>query len=208
MKYNATDTAWAKVFVTDRSSVTKIRNKFNPKTKESVWSNQRFSEENKFYYSQDKKPIEDFLNLLKNYPRSSEKELLKIAEISKSNKEILQENRKMYTQSLEKIAEISKTNKNILQENRKMYTDALEKIQNTEEQNMEEIRPILNEMTENTQKLENNICDPFFSSRMFYRNWRNNSLNSNTNVSNLNGLLGMPFITGLSSTNNSINKNI
>ena len=31
MTYDATDTAWAEVFKTDRSSVTKIRNKVNPK---------------------------------------------------------------------------------------------------------------------------------------------------------------------------------
>ena len=133
--------------------------------------------------------------------------LQKIEELSQTNKDILQENRKMYTQSLEKIAEISKSNKDILQENRKMYTDALKKIQNTEEKNMEEIRPILNEMTENTQKLENNICDPHLSSRIFYRNWRNSAIPNNTEFNNLNGLLGMPFITGLSSVNNSINKN-
>jgi hypothetical protein len=125
--------------------------------------------------------------------------LQKIEEISKSNKVILQENRKMYTDSLEKIKETSKSNKEILQENRKMYTNALEKIQNTGEQNMDEIRPILNEMTSNTQKLENNICDPYFSSRIFYRNWRNNSTHiNNLDTGNLNGLLGMPFITGLS----------
>ena len=33
MTYDATDTAWAEVFRTDRSSVTKIRNKINPKNK-------------------------------------------------------------------------------------------------------------------------------------------------------------------------------
>jgi len=132
--------------------------------------------------------------------------LQQIEEISKSNKTILQENRKMYTDSLEKIKETSKSNKKILQENRKMYTNALEKIQNTGEQNMDEIRPILNEMTSNTQKLENNICDPYFSSRIFYRNWRNNSPHiNNLEASNLNGLLGIPFITALSKNNVNFN---
>ena len=108
----------------------------------------------------------------------------------------------MYTDALEKITEISKSNKDILQENRKMYTDALKKIQNTEEKNMEEILPILNNMTKNTQKLENNICDPNYSSRLFYRQWRNNSINNSYMESNsLNSLLGMPFYTGLSSEN-------
>ena len=115
-------------------------------------------------------------------------------------------NSEQYLNMLQQIEEISKSNKTILQENRKMYTNALEKIQNTGEQNMDEIRPILNEMTSNTQKLENNICDPYFSSRIFYRNWRNNSPHiNNLEASNLNGLLGIPFITALSKNNVNFN---
>jgi len=83
MTYDATDTAWAEIFKTDRSSVTKIRNKINPKTKPSVWDSKRFENENNFYKYQDKKPVQDFLNLLKNYPRSSESQLLKVAELTK-----------------------------------------------------------------------------------------------------------------------------
>lgn len=83
MIFNATDTAWAKIFVTDRSSVTKVRNRINPKPKINVWNDERYKEENKFYKFQDKKPVEDFLSLLKNFPRSTENQLLKVAEISK-----------------------------------------------------------------------------------------------------------------------------
>jgi len=83
MKYDATDTAWAEVFKTDRSSVTKIRNKINPKNKSSVWDKERFEKENNFYRYQDKKPVQDFLYLFKNFPRSSEEQLLKISELTK-----------------------------------------------------------------------------------------------------------------------------
>ena len=92
MTYDATDTAWAEVFRTDRSSVTKIRNKINPKNKSSVWDRQRFEKENKFYKYQDKKPVQDFLYLLKNFPRSTENQLLKISELTNEYLKLVLEN--------------------------------------------------------------------------------------------------------------------
>ena len=92
MTYDATDTAWAEVFKTDRSSVTKIRNKVNPKNKSSVWDRQRFEKENKFYKYQDKKPVQDFLYLLKNFPRSTENQLLKISELTNEYLKLVLEN--------------------------------------------------------------------------------------------------------------------
>ena len=92
MTYDATDTAWAEVFRTDRSSVTKIRNKVNPKNKSSVWDRERFEKENKFYNYQDKKPVQDFLYLLKNFPRSTENQLLKISELTNEYLKLVLEN--------------------------------------------------------------------------------------------------------------------
>ena len=92
MTYDATDTAWAEVFKTDRSSVTKIRNKVNPKNKSSVWNRERFEKENKFYKYQDKKPVQDFLYLLKNFPRSTENQLLKISELTNEYLKLVLEN--------------------------------------------------------------------------------------------------------------------
>ena len=92
MTYDATDTAWAEVFRTDRSSVTKIRNKVNPKNKSSVWDRERFEKENKFYKYQDKKPVQDFLYLLKNFPRSTENQLLKISELTNEYLKLVLEN--------------------------------------------------------------------------------------------------------------------
>ena len=92
MTYDATDTAWAEVFRTDRSSVTKIRNKVNPKNKSSVWNRERFEKENKFYKYQDKKPVQDFLYLLKNFPRSTENQLLKISELTNEYLKLVLEN--------------------------------------------------------------------------------------------------------------------
>ena len=122
--------------------------------------------------------------------------LKKISSKLENNKSQYVVNKNEYLDMLQKIEEISKSNKQILQENRKMYTEALEKIQNTEVQNMDEIRPILNDMNTNTQKLESNICDPLLNSRMLYRSWRNFSFLPNfTQGGNLNGLLGIPFIS-------------
>ncbi len=92
MTYDATDTAWAEVFRTDRSSVTKIRNKVNPKNKSSVWDRERYEKENKFYKYQDKKPVQDFLYLLKNFPRSTENQLLKISELTNEYLKLVLEN--------------------------------------------------------------------------------------------------------------------
>ena len=92
MTYDATDTAWAEVFKTDRSSVTKIRNKVNPKNKSSVWDRERFENENKFFKYQDKKPVQDFLYLLKNFPRSTENQLLKISELTNEYLKLVLEN--------------------------------------------------------------------------------------------------------------------
>lgn len=92
MTYNATDTAWAEIFKTDRSSVTKIRNKVNPKTKSSVWDSKRFEKENIFFKYQDKKPVQDFLYLLKTYSRSSEDQLLKVAELTKEYLKLVLDN--------------------------------------------------------------------------------------------------------------------
>ena len=89
MTYDATDTAWAEVFRTDRSSVTKIRNKVNPKNKSSVWDRERYEKENKY---QDKKPVQDFLYLLKNFPRSTENQLLKISELTNEYLKLVLEN--------------------------------------------------------------------------------------------------------------------
>jgi len=79
--YNATDTAWANLFGTNRSSVTRLRNKFNPKVTSPIWTRERFEKEIDESEYLDKKPIYDFFKLLEQYPRSSTKELMRIAEI-------------------------------------------------------------------------------------------------------------------------------
>lgn len=92
LQFNATDTAWADVFKTDRSSVTKIRNKINPIKTNTIWDQNRFNDEKKYYNYLDKKPVEDYLSLLKKFPRSSEAQLLKIAEITKEYLELFLQN--------------------------------------------------------------------------------------------------------------------
>lgn len=109
MKYNATDTAWAEVFKTDRSSVTKIRNKVNPKNKSSVWNRERFEKENEYYKYQDKKPVLDFLYLLKNFPRSSENQLLKISELTNEYLKLALENDKILKNEYENIIQFRST---------------------------------------------------------------------------------------------------
>ena len=80
--YDATDTAWAELFSANKSSVTRLRNKFNPKDNTEVWTNSRFEKEINEGKRLDKKPIYDFFNLLEQYPRSSVNELLKITELN------------------------------------------------------------------------------------------------------------------------------
>ncbi len=79
--YDATDTAWANLFGTNRSSVTRLRNKFNPKNITPVWTQDRFQKEINETGYHDKKPIYDFFKLLEQYPRSTTKELMRIAEL-------------------------------------------------------------------------------------------------------------------------------
>ena len=80
--YDATDTAWAELFSTNKSSVTRLRNRFNPKNNSEVWTESRFEKEINEGRYLDKKPIYDFFNLLEQYPRSSINELLKITELN------------------------------------------------------------------------------------------------------------------------------
>ena len=113
MKYNATDTAWAEVFKTDRSSVTKVRNKINPKNKSSVWDKERFEKENNFYRYQDKKPVQDFLYLLKSFPRSSENQLLKISELTKEYLKLVLENDNFLKSEYESITQFRANEENV-----------------------------------------------------------------------------------------------
>jgi len=82
LSYDATDTAWAELFSTNKSSVTRLRNRFNPKNNSEVWTESRFEKEINEGRYLDKKPIYDFFNLLEQYPRSSINELLKITELN------------------------------------------------------------------------------------------------------------------------------
>ena len=113
MKYNATDTAWAEVFKTDRSSVTKVRNKINPKNKSSVWDRERFEKENNFYRYQDKKPVQDFLYLFKNFPRSSEEQLLKISELTKEYLKLALDDDKVLKSEYEIITQLRSTEETV-----------------------------------------------------------------------------------------------
>ncbi len=106
MKYDAYDTAWAEVFKTDRSSVTKIRHEVDPKNKSSVWNKERFEKENKFYKYEDKKPVQDFLFLLKSFPRSTENQLLKISELTNEYLKLALENDKVLKSEYEIITQL------------------------------------------------------------------------------------------------------
>ena len=113
-------------------------------------------------------------------------------------------NKNEYLKMFKKIEEISATNKNILQENRKIYTSALDKLQNTTGKNFKELKPLLDKMYQNTNQLDEDILQDINLSRQSYRNWRvqNNNPLFTTYNSMLPGLLGMPFI---SSYNKSMN---
>jgi len=81
--YEATDAAWAAIFSTDRSSVTRLREKINPKIKKPIWNQQRYEveiENNDGFL--DRQPIEDFLLLIQKFPNSNVDTLLKVAGIN------------------------------------------------------------------------------------------------------------------------------
>ena len=106
-------------------------------------------------------------------------------------------NKNEYLKMFKKIEEISATNKNILQENRTIYTSALDKLQNTTGNNFNELKPILDKMYQNTNKLDKDLLKDINTSRQSYRNWRVQNSNQlfTTYDSMLPGLLGMPFIS-------------
>ena len=58
-------------FKTDRSSVTKIRNKINPKNKSSVWDGERFEKE-KIFINTKIKTCSRFSLFIESFPRSTE----------------------------------------------------------------------------------------------------------------------------------------
>ena len=108
--YNATDTAWATLFGTNRSSVSKLRNKFNPKDSSLVWNQKRLEKEKNEYKYIDKEPIYDFFKLLEKYPRSSESDLLKIAELNKNYLNLLLNNFDQIKEDYKNIKELRKSN--------------------------------------------------------------------------------------------------
>ena len=92
-QYEATDAAWAAIFGTDRSSVTRLREKINPKIKRPIWNQERYEveiESNNGYL--DRQPIEDFLHLLQKFPNSNVDTLLKVSGINKNYFELVLEN--------------------------------------------------------------------------------------------------------------------
>lgn len=107
--YNATDSAWAQLFGTNRSSVSKLRNKFNPKDSSLVWNQTRFEKETKVYGYIDMEPINDFLLLLEKYPKSSESDLLKIAELNKNYLNLILENFDHIEEVYKNIKELRKS---------------------------------------------------------------------------------------------------
>ena len=91
--YEATDAAWAAIFVTDRSSVTRLREKINPKIKKPIWNQQRYEveiENNDGFL--DRQPIEDFLLLIQKFPNSNVDTLLKVAGINQEYFKLVLEN--------------------------------------------------------------------------------------------------------------------
>jgi len=108
--YNATDTAWATLFGTNRSSVSKLRNKFNPKDSSLVWNQKRLEKEKNEYKYIDKEPIYDFFKLLEKYPRSSESELLKIGELNKNYLNLILDNFDQIKEDYKNIKELRKSN--------------------------------------------------------------------------------------------------
>lgn len=82
--YEATDAAWAAIFSTDRSSVTRLREKINPKIKKPIWNQQRYEVEIKNNDGfLDRQPIEDFLLLIQKFPNSNVDTLLKVSGLNK-----------------------------------------------------------------------------------------------------------------------------
>jgi len=91
--YEATDAAWAAIFSTDRSSVTRLREKINPKIKKPIWNQQRYEveiENNDGFL--DRQPIEDFLLLIQKFPNSNVDTLLKVAGINQEYFKLVLEN--------------------------------------------------------------------------------------------------------------------
>lgn len=91
--YEASDVAWATIFGTDRSSVSRLRELINPKTKKPIWNQERYEievESNNGYI--DRQPIEDFLLLLEKFPKSNIDNLLKVAGINKYYFQLVKEN--------------------------------------------------------------------------------------------------------------------
>lgn len=81
--YDATDQAWSEVFNVDRASVSKLRKKYNigSYNLKEVWDETRFWDE--WDEGIDMKPIDDFFELMLNFPRANEQKLMEIAEINK-----------------------------------------------------------------------------------------------------------------------------
>ena len=108
--FEATDSAWSIIFGTDRSSITRLRESINPKTKAPLWSQERYEieiENNNGFI--DRKPIEDFLQLLQKYPSSSTETLLKIAGLNNEYFKLVLENDKETKDKFDTINNLQKT---------------------------------------------------------------------------------------------------
>jgi len=108
--FEATDSAWSIIFGTDRSSVTRLRESINPKTKTPLWSQDRYEieiESNNGFI--DRKPIEDFLQLLQKYPSSKTETLLKIAGLNNEYFKLVLENDKETNDKFDTINNLQKT---------------------------------------------------------------------------------------------------
>ena len=108
--FEATDSAWSIIFGTDRSSITRLRESINPKTKAPLWSQERYEieiENNNGFI--DRKPIEDFMQLLQKYPSSSTETLLKIAGLNNEYFKLVIENDKETKDKFDTINNLQKT---------------------------------------------------------------------------------------------------
>ena len=108
--YEATDNAWSMIFGTDRSSISRLRESINPKTKAPLWSQERYEVEIKNNHGfLDRQPIEDFLQLLQKYPLSSTETLLKIAGLNNEYFKLVLQNDKETKVKFDSINSLQKT---------------------------------------------------------------------------------------------------
>jgi len=111
--YEATDTAWSNIFGTDRSSISRLRESINPKTKTPIWNQERYEIEiNNNNGFLDRQPIEDFLQLLQKYPLSSTETLLKIAGLNNEYFKLVLKNDKETKIKFDSVNNLQKTEAN------------------------------------------------------------------------------------------------